>query len=60
MVEMSAEQFAQRVIDYNLLDARQLESVWSELGTREVSPPEFRSLLVRRELLTNFQGRTAA
>jgi serine/threonine-protein kinase len=55
MVDMSAEQFAQRVVDLDLLDARQLESVWSELGTRNVSAVEFRNLLVRRELLTNFQ-----
>jgi serine/threonine protein kinase/CheY-like chemotaxis protein len=55
MVEMSAEQFAQRVVDYDLLDARQLETIWSELGTRDVTAEEFRNLLVRRELLTNFQ-----
>ncbi|MEQ8791708.1 MAG: protein kinase [Pirellulaceae bacterium] len=55
MVEMSAEQFAQRVVDYDLLDARQLETIWSELGTREVTSADFRNLLVRRELLTNFQ-----
>jgi serine/threonine-protein kinase len=55
MVEMSAEHFAQRVVDLDLLDARQLETVWSELGTRDVTALEFRNLLVRRELLTNFQ-----
>ena len=37
MAEMSAEQFAQRVHDVSLLDARQLESVWSEVGTHDIS-----------------------
>lgn len=55
MADMSAEQFAQRVLDVNLLDARQLESVWSEIGTRNVTLQEFTGFLLRKELLTNFQ-----
>ncbi len=55
MAEMSAEQFAQRAFDLNLLDARQLETIWSELGTRDLPATELRSLLVRKELLTNYQ-----
>lgn len=55
MAEMSAEQFAQRVLDVNLLDARQLESVWSELGSRNITLQEFISFLLRKEHLTNFQ-----
>jgi tRNA A-37 threonylcarbamoyl transferase component Bud32 len=55
MAEMSAEQFAQRAFDLNLLDARQLETIWSELGSRDAPPDELRSLLVRKELLTNYQ-----
>lgn len=55
MNALSAEQLAQRVIECNLLDERELESIWSELGTREATADEFYSIAVRRQLLTNFQ-----
>lgn len=55
MLDLSAEKFAQRVIDTNLLDERQIESIWSELGSREASGHEFKSIAVRRQLLTNYQ-----
>ncbi len=55
MSEVSAEQFAQRVIDANLLDERQLESIWSELGSREESSEKFWLIALRRQLLTNYQ-----
>ena len=55
MSEVTAEKLSQRIIDSGLLDSRQLETVWSELGTREVTLDQFTSLLLRRELLTNFQ-----
>lgn len=51
----SVEQFAQRIFELNLIDARQLESVWSHFGTHDVPVEQFRDLLVRRELLTNYQ-----
>ena len=43
------------MLDAGLLDARQSESLWAELGTREVSYEDFASLLLRKELLTNYQ-----
>jgi hypothetical protein len=55
MSEVSPEKLAQRIADSGLLDARQLESVWSELGSREITLDQFTSLLLRRELLTNYQ-----
>ena len=55
MSEVSAEQFAQRVINANLLDERQLESIWSELGSREESSERFWLIALRRQLLTNYQ-----
>ena len=55
MLELTAEQFAQRAYDMSLLDARQLESAWSQCGTRDVPAAEFRKILVRREFLTNYQ-----
>ena len=51
----SAEQLGQHTIDLNLVDESQLQSVWSELGTRNVSLTEFQQELLRRNLLTNYQ-----
>jgi len=56
MVELSAEQFAQRAFDLDLLDERQLQDIWGQLGSRQLSGDEFRQLLLRRELLTNYQA----
>jgi serine/threonine-protein kinase len=55
MVELSAEEFAQRAFDLNLLDDRQLQEVWGQIGSRQLSGEEFQQLLLRRELLTNYQ-----
>ncbi|MFO0915564.1 MAG: serine/threonine-protein kinase [Pirellulales bacterium] len=54
-IPKTAEQFAQRAFDLNLLDARQLESVWGELGSRNVPASEMERVLLRREFLTNYQ-----
>ncbi len=55
MAELTAEKFAQRAYDCDLIDAHQLESAWSEFGSRDVELKDFTALLVRKELLTNFQ-----
>lgn len=55
MATMSAERIAQLSFDCGLLDAAQLEGVWGELGTRDISSEEMVSLLLRKELLTNWQ-----
>lgn len=55
MAEMTTEKFAQRTFDFDLLDAHQLESLWGEFGSRDVPLEQLTSLMVRRELLTNFQ-----
>lgn len=55
MAELSAEQFAQRAFDLNLIDERQLQELWGTVGSRELSGDDFRQLLLRRELLTNYQ-----
>ena len=41
MAEMTAEKFAQRAFDYDLVDAHQLESIWGEFGSREVPLARF-------------------
>jgi serine/threonine-protein kinase len=53
--EITPEQLSQRVVDAGLLDARQMESMWAELGSREVGLDDLTSLLLRKEVLTNFQ-----
>jgi serine/threonine-protein kinase len=53
--DITPEQLSQRVVDAGLLDSRQMESMWAELGTREVHLDDLTSLLLRKEVLTNFQ-----
>jgi serine/threonine protein kinase len=53
--ELTAENLAQRALDVNVISEADLQSVWSELGTRNVSCEQFSQLLVRRDLLTNYQ-----
>jgi serine/threonine-protein kinase len=55
MVDKSAEEFARRAFDLNLLEQRELESVWAELGSRTVSAADLQRVLLRRGLLTNYQ-----
>ena len=55
MAQMTAEKFSQRCFDLGILEPQRLEAVWSEFGTRDVPLEDFTKLLVRRELLTNFQ-----
>ncbi len=55
MGKPSAEKLAQRVLDRGLLDEYQLQEVWASLGSRNVKADDFLKLLVRRELLTNYQ-----
>jgi len=55
MGRLTAEQLAQRAFDLGLVDERQLQSIWSEFGRHEVPHDEFSQLLVRREMLTNYQ-----
>ncbi|MEM8681132.1 MAG: serine/threonine-protein kinase, partial [Planctomycetota bacterium] len=55
MLDLTAEEFAQRAFNLNLINERQVESIWSQLGTRDVPPEELRALLLRREMLTNYQ-----
>src|SRR5690606_7691702 len=55
MSDLSAEQFAQRAFDMGLINERKLDAVWSEFGTRNVAAIDLRNLMLRKELLTNFQ-----
>lgn len=55
MSEMTSEQFAHKAFEYNLLSARQLEAIWGEFGTHDVSFDDFKSLVIRKEIMTNYQ-----
>jgi len=55
MSDINPEKLAQRIVDAGLLNAQQMESLWAELGTREVGLQTFTSLVLRKELLTNYQ-----
>lgn len=55
MKEPTADEVSQRILDMRLLDSRQLDAVWSEFGTRDVTYEEFKDCIQRKELLTNFQ-----
>ena len=55
MSEWTAEKLAQRIFDVGLLDNFQIESSWSELGSRDVSLDDYISYMLRKEFLTNLQ-----
>ncbi|MDO4585095.1 MAG: serine/threonine-protein kinase [Planctomycetia bacterium] len=51
----SAEQLGLRAVQIGLISERELRSAWAELGTKNVDLETFSQLLIRRELLTNYQ-----
>ena len=51
----TAEQLAQRAVDVNVLDNAQIQSVWNELGSNTAPLSAFQQVLLRRELLTQYQ-----
>lgn len=55
MSQLTAEQLAQRVFDLGLITDRQLQQIWGELGSRHVAQDDLLQMLVRREVLTNYQ-----
>lgn len=55
MPELTAEGIAQRAYDLNLIDDRQLHEVWGEIGRGHASADDLVAVLLRREMLTNFQ-----
>jgi eukaryotic-like serine/threonine-protein kinase len=55
MDDITADQFAQQAFDFGLISNRELNAVWGELGTHTVELKDFTAVLLRRELMTNFQ-----
>lgn len=55
MLYKTAEQLARAAFDLNLITQRQLQEVWSTLGTRTVPVDEFGKMLLSRDLVTSYQ-----
>src|SRR5215471_17008275 len=55
MPEWTAEQVAQAAFDRDLIDEHQLRDVLAETGSLESDPEQVKQLLLRRELVTNYQ-----
>ncbi len=55
MSDLTAEQLAQRALECRLLDARELDRAVSEAGGRNVDHEALVSVLLQKELLTNWQ-----
>ena len=53
--ELTAEKLAQRALDVNIVSESELQSAWSELGTRNVECEQLKQVLVRHGLVTNYQ-----
>ena len=55
MLTITTEDVAAAVVELGLIEAAEIAGVWRELGSQEVSPEQFGSACVRRELLTGYQ-----
>lgn len=51
----NAEELLQLALDVDLLNDRQVQEIWASVGTRTAPVDEVRKLLLRGELLTNYQ-----
>ncbi len=55
VTDLTAEQLAQRALDVNIVSEDEIRGAWAEVGTHNADYEEFKQILVRRGLLTNFQ-----
>ena len=51
MLTLTTEDVSAAVVELGLIEAAEIAGVWRELGSQEVSPEQFGSACVRRELL---------
>ncbi|HEX3599393.1 MAG TPA: serine/threonine-protein kinase [Lacipirellulaceae bacterium] len=51
----TAEQLAQRALDVGVVDSGQVQTVWNELGSTTVPLAAFQQVLLRNELVTQYQ-----
>jgi serine/threonine protein kinase len=52
---ITPEQLSQRIIDAGLVDSREMQSLFAEFGIKEMQLSDLTSMLLRKELLTNYQ-----
>ncbi len=52
---LNSEQLAQRIYDCRLLENQQIDTIFAQIGGRGVDVEEFKTALLREELLTNWQ-----
>ena len=55
MLELTAEEFAQRAFNLSLITDRDLQKVWSHFGTRDVPLADLTRHMERQGLVTNYQ-----
>lgn len=55
MADPTASEMADRALDLGLITERQLQEVWAEFGSHNVSCRDFLKKLISREYLTNYQ-----
>ena len=55
MVRPTAERLAQLCFEYNIATSKQMDMVWGDLGKKDVELDVFSSMLLRKELITNWQ-----
>ncbi|MFP6753266.1 MAG: protein kinase, partial [Pirellulaceae bacterium] len=55
MVRPTAERLAQLCFEYNIATSKQMDMIWGDLGKKDVELDVFSSMLLRKELITNWQ-----
>ena len=55
MMTPTPEQLGQRAVQLGLITERELQAAWAECPSMNVDLDEFTQILIRRELLTNYQ-----
>ena len=55
MVRPTAERLAQLCFDCKIVESKQMDAIWSELGKKDVELDVLSSMLLRKELITNWQ-----
>ena len=55
MVRPTAERLAQLCFDCKVVESKQMDAIWSELGKKDVELDVLSSMLLRKELITNWQ-----
>ena len=55
MDNQSAEEIARLAFDVGLITDRQIQEIWGQFGSRDVSTDDFTQALLRRDLLTSYQ-----